>query len=384
MRRTSCGPTFAAGASRLRRVVLACLSTLLPIAFGQTTPNQSFPDSPSIVARVSPAVVLIKGETGDGTILGSGLIVSPDGKIATNLHVIRDLRTAGVQLASGEIFDAISVLAFDDRKDLAIIKIAGFDLPTVELGNSNEVRSGEPVVVIGSPRGLQGTVTTGVVSAVRDDPSGAGFKLIQTDASVNPGNSGGPLLNGRGQAIGVVTSKLRGSEGLNFALPINYVRGMLESLQKPLTLEELKTSLSSAKPDIFKSPAFPALWKSLTTGTVRTLRFEGDYIYGELVMTEEQRKSGFATYELKKDGEGYKGVYRSGGTCSYVLSPLTYFDTSTHYNQCKFERQIELTSATPTRIEGRGFGPPEGDKLDCAKCSYSKPPVWTPFVWIPQ
>jgi S1-C subfamily serine protease len=196
---------------------------IVPIALGQIAPTtaQSSLDGPSIVARISPAVVLIKGETSTGTILGSGLILSRDGKVATNLHVIRDLKTAGVQLASGEIFDAVSVLAFDDRKDLAIIKLAGFDLPFVELGNSNEVRSGERVVAIGSPRGLQGTVTTGVVSAVRDDPAGAGFKLIQTDASVNPGNSGGPLLNDRAQAIGVITSKLRGSEGLNFAVPIN-------------------------------------------------------------------------------------------------------------------------------------------------------------------
>src|SRR5450432_3540538 len=196
---------------------------IVPIAFGQTAVSAQSPlDGPSIVAKTSPAVVLIKGVSSNGTILGSGLIVSADGKIATNLHVIRDLKTAGVQLASGEIFDHVSVLAFDDRKDLAIIKIAGFDLPTVELGNSNDIRSGERVVVIGSPRGLQGTVTTGVVSAVRDDPAGAGFKLIQTDASINPGNSGGPLLNDRGQAIGVVTWKLRGSEGLNFAVPINY------------------------------------------------------------------------------------------------------------------------------------------------------------------
>jgi len=360
---------------------------LVPVALGQIIPTttQSSLDSPSIVARVSPAVVLIKGESSSGTILGSGLIVSRDGKIATNLHVIRDLKAACVQLASGEVFDAVSILAFDDRKDLAIIKILGFDLPFVELGNSNEVRSGERVVVIGSPRGLQGTVTTGVVSAVRDDPTGAGFKLFQTDASVNPGNSGGPLLNDRAQAIGVVTSKLRGSEGLNFAVPINYVRGMLDNLQKPISLEELRANLSSVKTDIFKSSSdYPALWKSLSTGKVRSLRFEGAFIYGETVLTEEERKVGFATYELKKNADEYKGTIRSGGTCSYALSSAWHFDTSTHYNQCKFGLQIEFNSVTPTRIEGRVFGPPDGDKFDCRKCSYSKPPVWTPFTWIPQ
>jgi S1-C subfamily serine protease len=265
---------------------------IVPIAFGQVPAiaTQSSFDAPSIVAKASPAVVLIKGESNSGTMLGSGLIVSPDGKIATNLHVIRDLKSVGVQLASGEIFDAVSVLAFDDRKDLAIIKIAGFDLPTVELGNSNDARSGERVVVIGSPRGLQGTVTTGVVSAVRDDPAGAGFKLIQTDASVNPGNSGGPLLNDRAQAIGIVTSKLRGSEGLNFAVPINYVRGMLEDLQKPISLDQLRANLSSVKTDVFKSSAdYPTLWKSLSTGNTFRLRFEGDVIYAEEVLSDEGR-----------------------------------------------------------------------------------------------
>jgi V8-like Glu-specific endopeptidase len=349
-------------------------------------PNQSSLDSPSIVARVSPAVVLIKGESGSGTVLGSGLIVSPDGKIATNLHVIRDLKTAGVQLASGEIFDAVSVLAFDDRKDLAIVKIAGFDLPTVELGNSNDVKTGERVVAIGSPLGLQGTVTTGVVSAIRDDPFGSGAKVIQTDASVNPGNSGGPLLNDRAQAIGVVTFKVKQGgqgEGLNFAMPMNYVRGMLDNLQKPMSLEELRANLSATKTDVFKSSAgYPALWKSLSTGTVKSLRFEGDHVYGETVLSEEQRKVQFNTYELKNDGEGYKGIIRSGFTCEYVSGFGAW--SRQQDNRCTLEHRIEFTSVTPNRIDGRYFSPPTDSKFDCKKCSYSKPAVWTPFVWIPQ
>jgi serine protease Do len=117
------------GVVELLRILVASVLAV-PVAFGQVpaAPAQPPLDSPSIVAKISPPVVLIKGESSTGTILGSGLIVSRDGKIATNLHVIRDLKTAGVQLASGEIFDVVSVLAFDDRKDLAIVKIAGFDL----------------------------------------------------------------------------------------------------------------------------------------------------------------------------------------------------------------------------------------------------------------
>jgi len=117
--------------------------------------SQAF-DSTQITKKISPGVVLIKGMASSGEILGTGFIISSDGKIATNLHVVESLKNGGVQLASGERYDSFSVLAFDARKDLAIIKISGFDLPTVTLGNSNNVQVGEPVLAMGSPLGLQG------------------------------------------------------------------------------------------------------------------------------------------------------------------------------------------------------------------------------------
>lgn len=171
---------------------LGAAGVVFSLAFPVAVFPQTSPVTPETVEKVSKSVVLLKGTNDSGTVLGSGFLLSPDGKIATNLHVIREMKTGGVQLQSGEIYDTFSVFAFDERKDLAIVQIAGFDLPAIELGNSNEVKPGESVIAIGSPRGLQGTVTAGIVSSVRDDP--AGFKLIQTDAAANPGNSGGPLV----------------------------------------------------------------------------------------------------------------------------------------------------------------------------------------------
>jgi V8-like Glu-specific endopeptidase len=194
-----------------------------------------------IAKRVSPSVVVIQGTTDSGEVLGSGFIASKDGKIVTNLHVIREMKTANVQLANGEIFDTALVLATDERRDLAVLKIAGFDLPVLELGNSDTLTVGEPVVIVGSPRGLEGTVTAGILSSIRD--SGDGFKILQTDAAVNPGNSGGPLVNNKGQTIGVVSFKLRSSENLNFAIPINYVRGLLNNPHQPMTLEQMRKSM---------------------------------------------------------------------------------------------------------------------------------------------
>jgi serine protease Do len=167
---------------------------MLPPAFGQVSLTTA-----QIAKRVSPSVVVIQGKTDSGDVLGSGFIVSKDGKIVTNLHVIQDLKVASVQLSNGEIFDSMSILATDERRDLAIVRIAGFELAALELGNSNSLTVGEPVVVVGSPRGLDGTVTAGILSSVRD--SGDGFKVLQTDAAVNPGNSGGPLVNSKGRLL---------------------------------------------------------------------------------------------------------------------------------------------------------------------------------------
>ena len=113
---------------------------LASIALGQNAA------STDVVEKASKSVVFIKGLIDGGAVSGSGFLLSSDGKIATNLHVIRDMRSGGVQLQSGEVFDSFTVLALDDRKDIAIIKIPGFDLPAVELGNSNDLKPGEPVL----------------------------------------------------------------------------------------------------------------------------------------------------------------------------------------------------------------------------------------------
>lgn len=214
-----------------------------------------------IAKKVTPSVVVIQGKSSSGDVLGSGFIVSKDGKIVTNLHVVRDMKTATVQMANGEIFDSVSVLAIDERRDLAVLQIAGFNLPLLEFGDSDVVTVGESLVIVGSPRGLEGTVTAGILSSVRD--SGDGFKILQTDAAVNPGNSGGPLLNSNGQAIGVVSSKLRSAENLNFAIPINYARGLMNVLHDPMTFEQMRGSLAATPSGLPKSISSPSLKETL-------------------------------------------------------------------------------------------------------------------------
>lgn len=217
------------------KIVIASL-LVFPIVVGQAQLTTA-----EIAKTVSPSVVIIQGTTDSGTIIGSGFIISDDGKIVTNLHVIRDLKTAGVQLPTGAVFDSVSVLATDERRDLAVVKIGGGKLPVLEMGNSDSLAVGEPLVVVGSPRGLEGTVTAGILSSVRDMDDG---KVLQTDAAINPGNSGGPIVNSSGQVIGVVSFKLRSAEGLNFAIPINYVRTLLSNLHEPMTLDQMRRTLT--------------------------------------------------------------------------------------------------------------------------------------------
>ena len=188
------------------------------IAVGaQTVASQIYKDA-------SPSVVFIKTDSGAGT----GFLVSSDGLIATSYHVIDGAKSVGVKTLAGDIYDDVFLIAKDERKDIALLKINGFDLKSLELGNSNVVSPGDKVIVLGNPLGserLQASVTDGIVSGVRDLDEG--FKVIQISAPISPGNSGGPIFDEGGKVIGIAAFKLTRGENLNFAIPINYLRGML-------------------------------------------------------------------------------------------------------------------------------------------------------------
>lgn len=179
--------------------------------------------SPADIAQLAtPSVVLIKLANG----LGSGFVVSNDGKIVTNLHVIRGAREATVVTADGREFKDIEVMATDAAHDLAVLRIAARDLKALPLGNSAATKPGEHVVVIGHPLGLGNTVSDGLVSAVRELlPK---LTLLQISAPISPGSSGGPLFNDQGEVIGISTLVIREGQNLNFAVPINTVKPLLD------------------------------------------------------------------------------------------------------------------------------------------------------------
>lgn len=337
-----------------------------------------------IAKRAIPAVVFIKGVTVDGNEkTGSGFIVDPSGTIITNLHVIQGLKAVAVKLGSGDIYDKVQVKAFDERKDLAVIQIPGFGLPVLELGTAEDLQAGALVTLVGNPLGLEGSVSTGVVSGIRND---GGFRVIQTDAAANPGNSGGPLLDGQGRVVGVLSFKLRGAESLNFCVAVNYARGMLATTTASFPFDELAQQLGKTT-DLFsakKEAAFPVRWKSLASGTTKILRVDGDNLYVETVVSEEERRAGgFNTAELRKTGDAYSGQGRMSGTCSYI-GFTAFVGKHEKFNRCMFEGPLEIRLLTPTRIEGRAMGYPPNTKFDCGKCEYKGAKTWQSFTWIPE
>lgn len=166
---------------------------------------------------------------------GSGFIISPDGLILTNHHVVDGADEIKVHLTDDREFNA-KVIGSDAKTDVAVIKIDGKDLPCVKLGNSKDVKVGEWVAAIGAPFGLENTVTSGIVSAKsRNLPSDQFVPFIQTDAAVNPGNSGGPLFNMKGEVIGInsqIFSTSGGFMGLSFAVPIDLELQIKDELVK--------------------------------------------------------------------------------------------------------------------------------------------------------
>ncbi len=163
--------------------------------------------------------------------LGSGFIISRDGFIVTNDHVVRDAESIQVKLSNDRVYDA-RVVGSDRKTDIAVIKINATDLPTAVLGDSDKLEVGQWAIAIGNPFGLDRTMTVGVISAT--GRSNVGIEtyenFIQTDASINPGNSGGPLLNVYGEVIGINTAIVAAGQGIGFAIPVSMAKPIVTQL----------------------------------------------------------------------------------------------------------------------------------------------------------
>ena len=214
--------------SRINFLILICILTYL---YTNMSNDNGYVEG---ISKASPSVVNIMSKKNFearlfdnnslNDVMGSGIIISNDGYIITNLHVIQGKRVIDVELDDGQVYSA-SLIGFDERSDLAVLKISPIDaLKPIEVSNSSSVQIGDQVIAIGNAFGLGKTFTSGIISATGRDYGNPYLELIQTDAAINPGNSGGALINHKGNLIGMNTkifSKTGSYAGIGFALPAN-------------------------------------------------------------------------------------------------------------------------------------------------------------------
>jgi hypothetical protein len=195
-------------------------------AFGQARAGGL--DPREIYRKVEASVVAIEAVDPAGKVVksGSGFLVGSDGKFLTNYHVVAHVKQATVRLANGDAYDTVEVVAVDKRKDIALLKIQAVELPYLTLGRSASVEIGDAVYSVSNPLGamLQNTLSQGLVSGKREMD---GYRVFQISAPISHGSSGGPIFNTSAEVVGIAAFMLEGGQNLNFAIPIDYARGML-------------------------------------------------------------------------------------------------------------------------------------------------------------
>lgn len=185
----------------------------------------------------STVLLVMEDANGQPLSLGSGFFVR-DGEIASNLHVVEGAARGYAKIVGQKAkYDIEGITAVDPERDLVVLKISGARAPTLVLGSSDAVQIGETVYAVGNPQGLEGTFSGGIVSSIREVGTD---KLLQITAPISPGSSGGPVLNGKGDVIGVSVATFRGGQNLNFAIPSNYLKTLLGKAGTPRPLAQAR------------------------------------------------------------------------------------------------------------------------------------------------
>jgi hypothetical protein len=349
-----------------------------PTALGQQTSGDM---SQLVKSSIDAVVLIVVSDPGGKSVLeGSGFLVSSDGRIVTNHHVIASASSATVKLNNGAFFPVEGIIADDPEHDLALIKVSGKNLPYLSLEDSDSLTAGQHVLAIGSPLGLENSVSDGIVSGFRKDADGKNW--IQTTAPASHGNSGGPLLVMDGKVAGVLTWKVGEGENLNFAAP--------SKLIVPLMANTAVQPLGTSSKTVTSSTAGPSngrIWTSVTSGRDYKLRVDGDYIYTEWINLPPQLQTttAFMRSELKKIGNKWVGKSRSNLPYEYKSAYFDFWKNgqtvgTENVNWCQLEFEFEIDTITDSRIEGRGLG---FTSFDAKKCKPGKM-EWKKFTWIPK
>jgi hypothetical protein len=294
---------------------------------------------------------------------GSGFLVSNDGLVVTNYHVIAEGSSAVLKFPNGAFFAVDGVVASDKARDVAVIKAHGSDFRTLTLGNSDRVQVGEAVVAIGNPLSLESTVSDGIVSGIRTVEK-LGGKFLQITTPISPGSSGGPLFNMAGEVVGITTMYLEGGENLNFAIPINDAKRLLplpppgynladvrvnpsglkalpnetESVEKQVPDQDASSQVRNSK----GTSNIPREWTSIRSGETVAVRLDGDYLYEQGSSRGDVNYVRAVTFVCDTKRQADQWV----GQCSYRYVMKTGIP-------CASLSLVEIiTLVSPQRIEG--------------------------------
>jgi S1-C subfamily serine protease len=223
--------------ARIRTVSIRLLIWVLLLCFGAIPAYAQTAQEIARKAFTSTVLLVMEDANGQPLSLGSGFFVR-GGEVATNLHVVEGAARGYAKLVGQKAkYEIEGITAVDPERDLVILKLSGARASTLTLGSGEDVQVGETVYAVGNPQGLEGTFSQGIVSSIREVGTD---KLLQITAPISPGSSGGPVLNGKGEVIGVSVATFRGGQNLNFAIPSNYLRTLLGRAEAPTPLAQAK------------------------------------------------------------------------------------------------------------------------------------------------
>ncbi len=241
-------------------ILLLTVSFIPSAAYAQQGGEKTAKTPGEIAREQSQSVVVIEALDDRDVIVGqgSGFIVTSNGAIVSNLHVVRGATQVRVKLPSGDVYQTSDIVDVDESKDIVILKIKGFQLPVIKLGDSDRTEIGDSIIAISSPEGLINSISTGVISGVRRLDT---HRVFQITAPISNGSSGGALFSSSGEVIGIVTYLFKSGQNINFAVPINYARGMIG--------DQVTTALSRLQPPPVEkepTPAATGIGESISTG----------------------------------------------------------------------------------------------------------------------
>ena len=305
-----------------------------------------------IAEHTAGSVALIATSDADGKAVatGSGVFLTSDGILVTNRHVVDDAATAIVKLPNGAFYAVKGFVAVDRRNDLILLKVDGIGFKSVRLTPSAGVRLGEEVVAIGSPLALEGTISTGIVSGIRNDLEVE--RAIQTTAPISHGSSGGALLDMRGRVVGITTFQAKEGQNLNFAVASELVQRLLSQPRTLHDLSDLKVRVNLAA---FLTEQ-PQLWVHTLDASEWSIRRVGTTIYAQLVLPDRFKDLGLY-HSCKYDYSTKDDAW--WGSCKSKL-PVRCETIKT----CDIEVFDSFTSLQPDRLSG--YSPKlEGLGCDC-------------------